>query len=1657
MRKHGILAAVALLALALGCMEQRQPINRVQANALAKSFFVGPDLHDITDDPEFYFRTQVVDVGYGAAQDGLFTSSWAQADVSRMKWEITEDYLNGRLAYERISGTDDKGNPVDGTWVGGKLEPGTTVKTSEDGQIVCSFKISSHFDIKRSYNPTTGEPLNVIEENTTDRPWYDREYMRVDWGANYATDAYNFDTLSLIGIYGSIEYEPLGFYVADPNDTNAPHFDTEEGYFDVTTKAFAKPKQIDLSSLGWGIDKFPACMLPGEFAGGTQPYGNCNPVELTLRHSFVKVVDKDFEPSVSDGLRFQAFGSWPLTNIRFGYDRNYGMVDNKWFRFMSKYNLYERSHYYADPAAMTGEIPCATYDTTVKPTGNPNADANRDVSPKNGTADECEAVTAATQFAGSQCDTIKGKCTLPYAARVTKTIPWYVNGNPDDDLFEASMWGVQEWNFALKAAVQTARLVECRKTGGDCDAYFPMFRGQMDDYQDAIAISREHEMCQRRDGWSSESCTGLVDQLISGLASERGVDTNDLNVRAIGELVKKPHNLVLCHNPVTEADHPACGTVGLAPRFGDLRYNHVNHIQVPQSPSAWGIYTDSEDPLTGEKVAAGINIWTHITDIASQNALDLIRYMNGELKTTEITNGDYVWKWVDAEKASGGGNAMPTLTKRQVHERLAAVTTIDADQMAQVAEAQVDPNVMAVIRDLKNKVSDVAVRADVASPATAERYARMSQARGTSVESQLLNAPMLQIAGITGDVPLAGTVLDYASPLALNNPKWRSQIRNMKALGLYKKGGCVVMENEAPEPSGLTGLADFLKKKFPIVGGETGEAQMARWNQMWRYIRRKYHYAVLGHEMGHSVGLVHNFVSNTGALHFRPQYWQLRTKNGTVTNECTEPATDDGSGCVGPRWFDPITEEERAGMIQTWQNSTIMDYPGDITQDMIGLGIMDFATARHVYGDTIAYYSNPEITADSSIGGGMSDATDNFGGLAGIKYSIGPAGNTSQFHYSQLQANYHVINENKCYPVQPRTPSWWDETKDGPYEPTLDGQIVKVDGQYSKCRQMPVDYALWNDQTGEQQASGGAGYIRVRGGNVITMPDGTTRVRVPYHVATDHWADIGNVSVFRHDQGADPYEQVHWEVYTQESRHIIDNFRRNRTTFDIRAAADRSFSRYNEKIMGMASGMAFMSRIYENYGPNTGYTFDSLFPYIVNLNYRENVIGASVAFDHLARQMARPEDGEHYQIDAAFQDTVYRSMKDADGSTYNVTASLIMPNGATGFLRDVGFGGHPIENALDESKGEYATDYAYNAGSYYDKINTVIHLSMSEDRFISQSRGDFYDARFRANGFPDLFPDGYRRLMANSLIGDRSILAPAVAGTVSGSTCKPQVVGGANCNTDEDPFCDRYPAKPLGWTSWWPKSGPMRCFSSEGRLVCQNLQENGTFNPDYPACEALVDPEVGWEAQKFVIAWILSHISETWGSQWIDMMKIYRLGPEVTPAFENRIEWQDPISGDLYYARTYGKECLFGSGAACTGGKMVQKGIAARVLEWANELTDKGFKLDPTMIIDTLACDGGVNFTAGHTKYGRPCLKRQPAGDVIVLSDPALCAIAMGGMQCWTPADCDQNVNPGCTALKVGDNHWAYMLKAYKSVPDYLWESLVAFGWGDPHELGLYP
>jgi hypothetical protein len=118
---------------------------------------------------------------------------------------------------------------------------------------------------------------------------------------------------------------------------------------------------------------------------------------------------------------------------------------------------------------------------------------------------------------------------------------------------------------------------------------------------------------------------------------------------------------------------------------------------------------------------------------------------------------------------------------------------------------------------------------------------------------------------------------------------------------------------------------------------------------------------------------------------------------------------------------------------------------------------------------------------------------------------------------------------------------------------------------------------------------------------------------------------------------------------------------------------------------------------------------------------------------------------------------------------------------------------------------------------------------------------------------------------------------------------------------------------------------------------------------------------------------------------------------------------------------------------------VVEKGIAARVLEYANMLTSRGYKLDVTNFPAT------DKATAGFNAYGRAMVLRHPDGNAIVKVDPAI-GVATPDWGIKPSVDCDQNVTRGCTQLTTDQNHWAYQLTGYKSVPDLLAQTAIAYG-----------
>jgi hypothetical protein len=319
------------------CAQNVGDINRVQPNFVRKADFA---------EGEWYIRQTVADVPPMAA----LAFVGLQLDMEKVRWEITESHLLAFRSHERFPGL----NPmVDHD----AKEIGDTpyLEGADDGHYndfykdapVAAYRIVGHFDIQRMYNTSTGEQTNVIVENASDRPWYEREYMRVDWSANqirhYTADIGRGGWLDFaqyipedVGGDWAFRMETRGAdgewvdHVVDPTreDYDA---DRHAEYIDFTTRLFVAPPTIAFAGR-----LLPACYL----IAGTY---DCTSAEVKVRTSILRVPEEQvFHPRVYDDHEMMKFGFFRTERMLF--NRRQGQTDQGRLRFANIHNIWENAY-----------------------------------------------------------------------------------------------------------------------------------------------------------------------------------------------------------------------------------------------------------------------------------------------------------------------------------------------------------------------------------------------------------------------------------------------------------------------------------------------------------------------------------------------------------------------------------------------------------------------------------------------------------------------------------------------------------------------------------------------------------------------------------------------------------------------------------------------------------------------------------------------------------------------------------------------------------------------------------------------------------------------------------------------------------------------------------------------------------------------------------------------------------------------------------------------------------------------------------------------------------------------------------------------------------------------------------------------------------------
>jgi hypothetical protein len=320
--KYARAVLVAALAVAVpvtmaSCASERPARSFVQPNVLKKA-----DL-----DGTYYYIQTVTEAP--PTNGAMFIGQ--SSSLMKVKFDVQEEFLYARRAYEQIGNSEDAAAAQ-----GAKYN---------SGQPLAAWRITSHFDIIRDYNSTTGEQTNRIIESQ-ERPWQERDFLRVDWSMNLVTDYVGIG-VDIFFSDGQPHVEPVSYWESDPTKRDALHMEHlsadnapeglkagEMSYLDITNEMIVTPQQLSLDGMS-----FPMCFL-------YYSQDDCASQQVKIRHSFAKIgPTHSYQPQDWDGNKMQLFGVWDVGLRRLSYNREYGVTNTGAVHRAARFNIWSQDSY----------------------------------------------------------------------------------------------------------------------------------------------------------------------------------------------------------------------------------------------------------------------------------------------------------------------------------------------------------------------------------------------------------------------------------------------------------------------------------------------------------------------------------------------------------------------------------------------------------------------------------------------------------------------------------------------------------------------------------------------------------------------------------------------------------------------------------------------------------------------------------------------------------------------------------------------------------------------------------------------------------------------------------------------------------------------------------------------------------------------------------------------------------------------------------------------------------------------------------------------------------------------------------------------------------------------------------------------------------------
>jgi hypothetical protein len=895
-KTFGAIVLPALLLVASGCAEDQTPRSYVQANAVEKSLFEG----------EWYYRTCVIRTDYESgdmAFPGDCSADWINyaggVSIPRIRWLIDQNYLVAIRSYEFVEGANVEWNPILG-------EP------------VLAFAIQSHFDIRRDYNPLTGEEVNVIVENDVDRHWWEREFVRVDWSQNLitTTDVFTAALYDLVDIYSR---DPAPFFVQEGSDdtgvqwpdTYKPRFlrtsaaeDAHEGvsrvadyggenelyYMDFVTQEIYTPGNVNDPYTGQLV---PWCMSIYIDA----PI--CTSSLITMRNSFLKVPPhRQYEKQEWPDSRHNEFGFWRVGRPTYDAgdavdpaDPFYGMTDF-WTWPVGRFNIWQNT---------------------------------RDAS---------------------------GELAHPRDRTVRKTI-FYTTTETPLHLLRPAVRIPAEWNryFMKMVRVLQGRPLPSWDDGevADADWIYDYETGDAYRCDGGADIFGFCDPARRQYAGEPYDCRLAIDSRDTGVnvpaavgryaAFESGT-TGESDFDADRFLSMEGDECVIVGRVNSCIRHPA-GRDGPddpgepCEERGDLRYSFISYVNDPTTGWA-GVAEMRSDPITGEYVAGEANCGGPALDSWRTRILTEIDLETGHVTEEEFYMGEYYREYVTNMTGLVDRPAVPQrefprdLNPGQAQVMNQPLTAMTANMERAFARAQ----------QLKGETG----RRNVYSN-------RVQSLIGTDIERLLFDTEEALAANDIAKLPpgMASTLpqrLDVNShfrrPLVDQVAQWRHMEERFHKGCVYRPA--VFVDNT------LTFFVNRLQEDYPGIVDRP---------QLSFLIEAMLYHPLIFHEFGHVLGLRHNFAGSTDSTNYFPQYWNI-VESIPMPDE-TDPRFDaNGDGHLDNTELAAFADEQNEAIqarelagVKWWANAAVMDYTGNWYDELSGNPSYDLGAMWAGYGDVL--------------------------------------------------------------------------------------------------------------------------------------------------------------------------------------------------------------------------------------------------------------------------------------------------------------------------------------------------------------------------------------------------------------------------------------------------------------------------------------------------------------------------------------------------------------------------------------------------------------------------------------------------------------------------------------------------------------------------------